>query len=43
MCGEHGPDGDLTEVITLWVDAKDGVHVMHLQVRNDYNSYSAGD
>ena len=48
MCGEHGPAGpgqarDLTELITLWVDAKDGVHVMHLQVRNDYNSYSAGD
>ncbi|EQD31347.1 hypothetical protein B1A_19986 [mine drainage metagenome] len=48
MCGKHGPAGpgqarDLTEVITLWVDAKDGVHVMHLQVRNDYNSYSAGD
>ena len=43
MCGEHGANGDLTEVITLWVDAKDGVHVMHLQVRNDYNSYSAGD
>jgi hypothetical protein len=48
MCGEHGPAGpgqarDLTEIITLWVDAKDGVHVMHLQVLNDYNSYSAGD
>ena len=48
MCGEHGPAGpgqarDLTERITLWVDAKDGVHVMHLQVLNDYNSYSAGD
>jgi hypothetical protein len=48
MCGEHGPAGpedprNLTEVITLWVNAKDGVHVMHLQVLNDYYSYSAGD
>ena len=48
MCGEHGPAGpgdprNLTEVITLWINAKDGVHVMTLQVRNDYYSYSAGD
>ena len=48
MCGVNGPAGpgdprDLTEQITLWVSAKDGVHVMHLQVRNDYTNYSAGD
>jgi len=43
MCGTSEAGGGLIETITLWVDAKDGVHVMHLQVRNDYNSYSAGD
>ncbi|MGC8518961.1 MAG: conjugal transfer protein TraN [Steroidobacteraceae bacterium] len=48
MCGEHGPAGpgaprNLTEVITLWINAKDGVHTMTLQVRNDYYNYSAGD
>ena len=48
MCGVNGSAGpgnprDLTEQITLWVSAKDGVHVMHLQVRNDYTNYSAGD
>ena len=48
ICGLAGPAGpqnprDLTEQITLYVNAKDGQHVMHLQVRNDYNNYSAGD
>ena len=48
MCGVNGPAGpgnprDLIEQITLWVSAKDGMHVMHLQLRNDYTNYSAGD